>query len=357
MRIAIVGCGKIAGNHAGALQQVAGVEVIACCDPALHRAQAFAAEYGIPYAVATLDELLPLSPTAVTVCTPHPVHEKVVVWAAQAGLHVLCEKPIAVELEAADRMIEATERAGVTFGIVFQRRFWPAAQRIRAAIDDGRIGRPVMGEVSVLLHRPAEYYSSDAWRGRWDTDGGGVLMTQAIHQIDLLAWFLGEPSQVSGFIRTHTHGAHIETEDAASAVVSFASGATATITATTGVNHNLGCRVTVVGETGAIGSVLEFPEGQEGVNEIWTVPGEERLFTPLDTAVPGQPHVSTVNARLGDFHTVQVQDFAEAVLTGRQPAVTGRAARTSLAIVAAIYESSRTGTVVDLSPQLQEAVR
>ncbi|MGB3485836.1 MAG: Gfo/Idh/MocA family oxidoreductase [Mycobacterium sp.] len=356
MRIAIVGCGKIAGNHARALHRVPGVEVVACCDPALDRAQAFAAEHGIPHAVAELDELLALELSAVTVCTPHPVHEKVVVWAAAAGLHVLCEKPIAVELDAADRMIEATERAGVTFGVVFQRRFWPAAQRIRAAIDDGRIGRPVLGEVSVLLHRPADYYSSDAWRGRWDTDGGGVLMTQAIHQIDLLAWYLGEPTQVSGAIRTHTHGAHIETEDAASAVVTFASGATATITATTGANHNLGCRVTVIGETGAIGSVLEFPEGQEGVNEIWTVPGEEQLFTAFDTAVPGRPDVGSVNTRLGDFHAVQVQDFAEAVLTGRRPAVTGQSARTSLAIVTAIYESSRTGSVVDLTPRLQETV-
>lgn len=138
-------------------------------------------------------------------------------------------------------------------------------------------------------------------------------------------------------------------------VAFFASGATATITATTGVNHNVGCRVTVVGETGAIGSVLEFPEGHQGVNEIWTIAGEETLFTPFDASVPAQPDVSTVNARLGDFHTVQVQDFAEAVLTGRPPAVTGRDARTSPAIVTAIYESSRTGMVVDITPQRRKA--
>jgi UDP-N-acetyl-2-amino-2-deoxyglucuronate dehydrogenase len=347
--IAIVGCGKIAGNHALALQRVPGVEVVACCDPDLDRARAFAAEYGIAHAVAGLDDLLDSNPAAVTVCTPHPVHEQVVVWAAGAGLHVLCEKPIAVELAAADRMIAATERAGVTFGVVFQRRFWPAAQRIRAAIDDGRLGRPVLGEVSVLLHRPGEYYAADAWRGRWDTDGGGVLMTQAIHQIDLLAWFFGEPVRVSGFIRTHTHGAHIETEDAASAVVAFASGATATITATTGANHNLGNRVTVIGETGAIASVLEFPEGAEGVNEIWTLPGETHLSTPFDATLPARPDIGAINARLADFHTLQVQDFADAVLTGREPAVTGRAARTSLAIVTAIYESSRNGQIIDLA--------
>ncbi len=109
--------------------------------------------------------------------------------------------------------------------MLFQRRFWPAARRIKAAIEDGRLGVPTLGQASVLLHRPSSYYAQDAWRGRWDTDGGGVLMTQAVHQIDMLQWFMGAATQVSGFIRTHTHGAHIETEDSASAVVSFASGA------------------------------------------------------------------------------------------------------------------------------------
>lgn len=350
LRIGIVGCGKIAGNHARALQQVPGVEVVGCCDPDLGRAQAFAASHGIEAAVRTLDELIALGLDACTVCTPHPVHEQVVVAAAEAGIHVLCEKPIAVDVAAADRMIAAADRAGITFGVLFQRRFWPAAQRIRAAIDDGRLGTPVLGEASVLLHRPSGYYSADAWRGRWDTDGGGVLMTQAVHQIDMLQWFMGEAVQVSGFIRTHTHGEHIETEDAASAVVSFASGGTATITATTGANHNLGNRVTVIGRTGAIASVHEFPEGSEGVNEIWTVPGELQLGTPICTDAEANLDVKDVNAGLADFHTLQVQDFADAILTGRAPAVTGRDARASLAIVAGIYESSRTGRVVDLAP-------
>src|SRR4051794_35361729 len=299
LRVGIVGCGRIAGNHARALRKVDGVEVVGCSDSALDRATAFALEHGIPNAAASLQALLPLGLDAVTVCTPHPVHEAIVLRAASAGLHVLCEKPIAIDLAAADRMIEATDRAGVTFGVVFQRRFWPAAQRIRAAIDDGRLGRPVLGEASVLLHRPADYYAADACRGRWDTGGGGVLMTQAIHQIDMLCWFLGQPPRASGFIRTHVHGGHIETEDSASAVVGFDSGATATITATTATNHNLGNRVTVIGATGVIASVLEFPEGQEGVNEIWTVPGEAALSTPLDVACAARPDVGSINARLG----------------------------------------------------------
>ncbi|MDO1479496.1 Gfo/Idh/MocA family protein [Rhodococcus ruber] len=350
LRAGIVGCGKIAGNHAHALQQVPGVEVVACCDPDLERAHAFAARHGIAHAVGSVDELFGLGLDACTVCTPHPVHEQIVVAAAEAGIHVLCEKPIAVDVAAADRMIAAADRAGITFGVLFQRRFWPAARGIKAAIEDGRLGVPVLGEVSVLLHRPSTYYSADAWRGRWDTDGGGVLMTQAVHQIDMLQWFMGEPVRVGGFVGTRFHGEHIETEDSASAVVSFASGGTATITATTGADHNLGNRVTVLGATGAIASVLEFPEGREGVNELWTVPGEVELRSPYSPDVDANLDVRDINAGLTDFHTLQVQDFAEAVLTGRRPAVTGRDARASLAVVAAIYESSRSGRVVELAP-------
>lgn len=349
LRFGIVGCGKIAANHARAFAAVPGVEVVGCCDPDLARAQAFAAEHGIALAATDLATLIAAGLDAVTVCTPHPVHEEVVLEAAAAGLHVLCEKPIAVTLAAADRMIAATQAAGVTFGVLFQRRFWPAAQRIRAAIDDGSLGAPVLGEVSVLLNRPTSYYSSDAWRGRWDTDGGGVLMTQAIHQIDFLTWFLGTPTQVSGFIRTHFFGDHIEVEDSVSASVAFESGATATITATTGANENLGNRVTIVGASGAVASVIEFPEGQPGVNEIWTVPGQVAYQQVYDTDTLANVDLATIHAGLVDYHTLQIQDFADAVLTGRAPAVTGQDARTSLAVVEAIYTSSRTGTVVDLT--------
>ncbi|ROZ98990.1 Gfo/Idh/MocA family protein [Gordonia sp. OPL2] len=346
MRVAIVGCGKVAGNHARALQQVPDVELLACCDTQIDRAEQFAVQYSIPHALDGISDVLALQPDAITVCTPHPAHESVVVAAAAAGVHVLCEKPIAVDVAAADRMIAATDEAGVLFGVVFQRRLWPAAQRIRNAIDDGRIGTPILGEVSVLLHRPTDYYASDPWRGRWETDGGGVLMTQAIHQIDLLQWFCGTAISVSGAIRTHVHGEHIETEDSASALVTFESGATATITATTALSHNLGNRVTIVGASGAVGSVLEFPEGHEGVNELWTVDGETDFLPVFGSDVAAQQDIGDINSRLTPFHAVQVQDFVDAVREGRRPMVTGSDARASLEIVCAIYESARTGRPV-----------
>lgn len=350
LRVGIVGCGRIAGNHARALLNSPGVEVVGCCDADLARARAFAAEFGIAHAVSSVDDLFGLGLDACTVCTPHPVHEQIVVAAADAGVHVLCEKPIAGTVAAADRMIDAADRAGITFGVLFQRRFWPAALRIKEAIDDGRIGQPVLGQVSVLLHRPSTYYAADPWRGRWDTDGGGVLMTQAVHQIDMLQWFMGEPVRVTAVVGTRFHGDHIETEDVASAVVTFASGGSATITATTGAGHNLGNRVLVIGSTGAVASVLEFPEGREGVNDVWTVPGELEFRAPHDASVHANLDVGAVNAGLTGFHTLQVLDFVEALRGGRRPAVTGRDARTSLAVVEAVYESARTGRPVDLAP-------
>lgn len=349
LRLGIVGCGNIAANHANALAQTPGANVIGCCDSDLGRAQAFASAHNIPNAVTTTDELFALGLDAVTVCTPHPVHEEVVVAAANAGLHVLCEKPIAVDLAAADRMIAAADAAGVTFGVLFQRRFWPAAQRIRAAIDDGRLGQPILGEVSVQLFRETEYYSADSWRGSWLTDGGGVLMTQAVHQIDLLQWFLGEPVSVSGCIATQKFGEFIETEDTAVATVRFASGAIATINATTAANLNLGNRISVTGSSGAIASVTEFPEGNEGVNDVWTVTGETELRQVYDETTIANIPLSQINGQLTPFHTLQIQDFIAAIAEGREPAVTGRAARNSLAIITAVYESARTNTVVHLN--------
>lgn len=354
LRVGIVGCGRIAPNHVQAFRETPGVTLVGCLDTDAERAQAFADAHGLPHAFTNFADMVEAGVDAISVCTPHPVHEANVLEAASAGVHVLCEKPIAVDTATADRMIKAADDAGIVLAVVFQRRLWPAAQRIKKAILDGRIGQPNLAEVSVVLHRDSSYYSQDPWRGKWDTDGGGVLMTQAVHQIDMLQWFLGEPVSVSGLIRTHFHDAHMETEDSASAIVEFASGATATITATTGAGHNLGNRIQLVGETGAVVSLTEFPEGQEGVNDLWLVPGETEIHAPFDIDVPGTQDLADINGRLTDFHKAQVQDFAASILESKQPVVTGADARVSLRIIEAIYESSRTGQRVFIKEEKAE---
>ena len=195
LRAGVVGCGNVAGNHAAAYRDHPGVDLVAVADVDPGRADALARRFGSR--AVTPEQLLDLGLDVVSVCTPHPTHEDIVTRAAANGVNVLCEKPIAIDLGAAARMVTAAEAAGVLLGVLFQRRFWPAAQRIRRAIDDGTLGQPFLGHASVLLHRDPQYYTATPWRGNWATDGGGVLMTQAVHNIDLLQWFMGEAVEVS----------------------------------------------------------------------------------------------------------------------------------------------------------------
>ena len=186
---------------------------------------------------------------------------------------MLCEKPIAIDLGAAGRMTAACDAAGVTLGVLFQRRFWPAAQRIRAAIDDGTLGTPFLGHASVLLHRDPSYYTADPWRGTWATDGGGVLTTQAVHYIDLLQWFMGDCVEVTAAHTTVKHP--IEVEDTAVAMLRFASGGLATLAASTALTPGLGTRVLVTGPAERPGSpsTRRAPGGQRRLGR----PGAESV--------------------------------------------------------------------------------
>ncbi|KAB1654028.1 Gfo/Idh/MocA family oxidoreductase [Pseudoclavibacter chungangensis] len=348
-RIGIVGCGNIADNHVAAYRSIDGVEVVAVCDVDVERARDFAVERGIAHATGSVTDLVALGLDALSVCTPHPTHEAVVVEAASAGVHVLCEKPIATSAAAARRMIDAAESNGVTLAVVFQRRFWPGSRRVRAAIEDGTLGTPMLGDCRVLLHRGRDYYDSAPWRGTWAADGGGVLMTQAIHYIDLLQWFLGEPVEVYGSAGAFVLSDAIEVEDTAAAVITFASGAVATLSATVAASPNLGSEITVTGTSGATVSIGEYPEGSDADIELWAVPGEERAHSELASGgFRPDKSVAEVNASLGHLHRMQIEDFVAALREGREPAVTGAQALRSLQIVEAVYESARTGAPVPI---------
>lgn len=346
LRVGIAGCGAISRNHLEAFRAVDDVEIVGVCDIDPDRARRTAAAWGIPAAVETVHELLALDLDIVSVCTPHPTHEEVVLQAAAAGVHILCEKPIAIELASAERMVNACDDAGVTLGVLFQRRFWPAAQRIRAAIDDGTLGRPIMGQCSVMLHRDPDYYSRDVWRGTWANDGGGVLMTQAIHYIDLLQWFMGDVAEVYGKINTFKHGRHIEVEDSATAVITFTSGAMATLEASTAASPSLGVQIRVTGETGASASLTEFPEGSDGRVDLWAAAGSISTEPAHPEGADPNVGLAAINGQLIPHHTAQVRDFVQTLRDGRDPAITGQDATKALRILLAVYESSRTGVPV-----------
>jgi UDP-N-acetyl-2-amino-2-deoxyglucuronate dehydrogenase len=202
----------------------------------------------------------------------------------------------------------------------------------------------------VMLHRAPEYYNRDAWRGTWDSDGGGVLMSQAVHQIDLLQWYLGDVAEVYGKVNTYRHGDYIEVEDSATAVITFTSGAMATLEASTAVSPNLGIQLRITGETGASASLTEFPEGSDGRLDLWAV-GEKIVVEPVHPeGVEPNVDLSIINGQLIPFHKLQVQDFVRALETNTEPAITGEDALKSLRILLAIYESSRTGQPVRFAP-------
>ena len=345
IRTGLIGCGKIARTHATALNTLPAADFVACCDADEPRATAFAQEHHVPKVFTDPATMLGSGEIdAVIVCTPHPSHADLVVLAAEQGIHVLCEKPMTIDLAQADRMIAAAETAGITFGVVFQRRFWPAAQRIRQAIDAGRLGRLTHGECSVRIWRSAEYFASDPWRGTWANEGGGVLMNQAIHAVDQFQWFMGPAVEVSGRYATLRHADYIDVEDTAVATVTFANGALGVIQAASTFTPDLGFRVAVNGTTGAAASVWEPREGQQGINDVWTFPGEDEQRQAWERDEGGKPGFP-------GFHHAQLQDFIHAIATGRDPLITGPEARKSLELILALYRSSETGAPVKLPMQ------
>jgi predicted dehydrogenase len=342
VRTGLIGCGKIAEVHAQALHDIPEAEFVACCDMDEARAHALGDKHDVPKRFTDVREMLESGEIeAVLICAPHPVHAQLVVAAADAGVHALCEKPVSISLAAADQMIDAADRAGIKFGVIFQRRFWPAAQRIRAAIDDGRLGNLTLGECSVRIGRTREYFGSDPWRGTWASEGGGVLMNQAVHAVDQFQWFMGKAVEVVGRYATLRHGDYIDVEDTAVATVVFESGALGVIQAASTFDANLGFRIAVHGDSGAAVSVWEFPEGQQGVNDVWNIPGEENHRLDWERQESG-------HGGFPGFHFHQIQEFLQSIIADREPAITGRDARNSLEIILAIYESSRTGQPVKL---------
>lgn len=341
LRAAVIGCGAIAGNHVAAYRDAAGVDVVACFDIDDRRVREFAADHDIAFAASSLDELFDYGVDLISVCTPHPTHEAVVVAAAKRGVHVLCEKPIAIDAPAAERMVSACNDAEVVFGSVFQRRLWPAAQRIRRAIDDGTVGDPILARAEVLLHREPSYYTAAPWRGKWETDGGGVLMTQAIHYVDLLQWYLGEVDWVMTTADTFKHGEYIEVEDTLAATLRFTSGAIAQFTASTALAPALGQRIAITGSTGATVGLLEYPEGAEAVNDVWAVPEQHSFDGPRE--VLDDVPLDRINASLAPFHAAQIADFVVAVRSGTTPLVSGVDALKSLRTMSAMYQSMRSG--------------
>jgi UDP-N-acetyl-2-amino-2-deoxyglucuronate dehydrogenase len=343
VRFGLIGCGRVAPRHAQSFAQLAQTRLVAVADVKRSRADHFGAEYGVSAHYDYRALLDRADVDAVSICVPSGLHAQVALDALDAGKHVLVEKPIALTLADADAMIARARGAGRTLGVVLQNRYNHPMRQVRAAIDQGALGRLHLGAACVRWYRPQSYYE-DGWHGTWSMDGG-ALMNQSIHHIDALQWFLGDVAAVSAYTATRAH--QMEAEDVGVAILRFASGALATVEGSTVTwPENLEGSVAVFGERGSV------KIGGTALNRIvlWKVDGMlEQEAEILTSQVVDPPSV------YGYSHREVIHDFAAALLEGRTPGTPGSEARRSLELVLAIYEAARTGAEVRLAPAAELA--
>ena len=358
LKTAVIGCGKVAHTHAEALASIPESEFVAVCGRDAAKAQPFAGQYGVePF--TSVEEMVGAGVQAVVVATPHPAHASVTVPALRAGAHAIVEKPLASSLEDCDAMIAAARESGRTLAMISQRRLYEPVLRVRRAIDAGKLGRPVLGTVSMLGWRSEEYYRSDPWRGSWEGEGGGVLVNQAPHQIDILQWFMGEVDELYGAWANLNHPT-IEVEDTSLAVLRFKSGALGNIVVSNSQNPGIFGKVWVHGSNGATAGVQTdggsmFIAGMTSVteppiNDVWKVPGEEQTLARWQQE--DADFFSGIDATK-HYHRLQIREFLQAILAGRAPMVPGEEGRKTVEIFTAIYRAQRDGRPVKfpLSPE------
>ena len=347
LRTAIVGCGKVGHLHAKALSRLSESVFVAVCDTNLQRAQQFAAEYKVKAYQDVEDMIASSGVESLTVCTPHPLHAEPAILAANAGVHVLIEKPLASSLQDCDAILNAAKRSGVRIGTTCQRRFYTPCQRIKRAIEAGKLGRPILGSVAMYGWRDQAYYKSDGWRGSWKAEGGGVLVNQAPHQLDLLQWYMGPIDELFGYWDNLNHP-YIEVEDTAIAVLRFKNGALGNIVVSNSQNPALYGRVYVHGSNGASVGVQTdggamFIAGMSSItdppiNDLWTVPGEQELLKKWQKE--DSDFFLSINP-MEYYHQLQISEFLKAVIKSHDPLITGEEGRKTVEIFTALYRSQQ----------------
>lgn len=337
----IVGTGLIAGMHARALAEVSTARLAACLSRDAARADRFAQEHGCA-AFSDLDSFLAHPDLdAVSICTPSGAHLEPALAAAAAGKHLFVEKPLEVTLDRCRRIVDAADAAGVVCSGVFQSRSLPDVLLIRRALEQGRFGDIVAGDAIVKWSRPASYYR-DSWHGTQALDGGGALMNQSIHTIDLLQWLLGPIESVQAFTARRAH-AGLEVEDTAVASVRFASGALGTIQGSTAIHPGFERRIEIGGTAGSavlIGDVIREWHFTDETEE------DAALRARRAAADPGRGGASDPAGVGIAGHRRQYEEVTAAILHGAKPDIDGRAAMAAVAIVLAIYRSARSGRAV-----------
>ncbi|RST74191.1 Gfo/Idh/MocA family oxidoreductase [Siminovitchia acidinfaciens] len=328
MNFAIVGCGFIAKKHAAAIENINDAKLVAVCDPFQAAMKPYSEEYGAKE-YKELDEMLKKEPfDIVCICTPSGLHASIAEQAAASGKHIILEKPIAMKMDEANRIIRAAEENNVKLAVVHPNRFRPVVRELRSILDSGVLGTISHANCIVNWNRNQEYYDQAPWRGTKEHDGG-VLMNQAIHNLDLLLWFMGQPEEVYSMEATRLRD--IEAEDVSTGIIRFESGALATVQASTTVYpSNFEESITIFGENGTV-----------------KIGGKNALyFEHLEIEGFAEDKISTIKNKINadpwgtPGHEWIISDMVQAVINDRQPAITGRDGRNALQLVLAFYESA-----------------
>lgn len=343
---AIVGCGLIARFHVRALAEVPGASVKALISRKLANAEALKDE--LKLSCDTYTDIGPVLARkdidVVVVTTASGAHMEPAVVAAEAGKHIVVEKPLEITLERCDRIINACQRHGVKLCTIFPSRFAAANMELKKAVTSGRFGRLTLGETTCKWWRAQSYYDEGGWKGTKALDGGGALMNQAIHNVDLLCWMMGPVTHISGFTAMLAHE-RIEVEDTAVACLRFANGALGVIQATTSIWPGLPKTIAIHGDKGS--AVIE----QEDVLRWEFQPetdGDKAVKERFAQKVGASGGSSNPAAISHAGHAAQLSDFAAAIREAREPLVDGREGRKAVEVILAIYQSAATGKAVEL---------
>jgi predicted dehydrogenase len=349
--VGIIGCGMIAEYHTRAINDLPNASVVAAYSRDRSNAQKIAnlsRTPCVPY--GDLDAMLRHPGLdLVCICTPSGAHLEPALAAARAGKHVVVEKPLEITLNRCDAIIRECEQAGVRLCTIFPSRFTEANQRLKEAVDMGRFGRLTLGDTHVKWWRTQQYYDSGGWRGTWAFDGGGALMNQAIHNVDLLYWLMGDVASVTARVATLAHE-RIEVEDTAVACLVFRNGALGVIEAATSAFPGLLKRTEIHGDRGSARveqddiTLWEFQEKLPSDNEVLARMSAQSGFKAGASDPRGITH---------EGHRAQLADFLEAIEQGQAPLVDGKEGRKSVEIIRAIYLSAQLGRPVDL-PLVEE---
>lgn len=345
----IIGCGNIGVIHADSIKKIDDARLIAVCDSDLKRAKNIGEKYQIEYFQDYKKLLKHKDVNVINICVPSGMHMNLCIEAARAGKHILCEKPLEITLEKIDAINMSVRKNNVKLGVVLQKRLQQSSKIIKKALNEGKLGNIISGSVYLKGYRSQEYYDQGKWRGTWEHDGGGCLMNQGIHDIDLLQWFLGPVESVYAITDTMAHE-RIEVEDMAIALVRFKNNAKGMIESSTSCYPGFPSLVNIYGTMGTINMEDDKITNWDFLNPTKedAILSKQILIDKKNSQQLNQINYSDPIKLLKDRHKHIVEDMVRAIRSNTMPEITGEEARKSVEIILAIYESARTRKEVKL---------